>query len=561
MELLKFLFSIRFDQILIFFTGKIGFMRLASIFIPLVLYFASVDFYDEDLNVAKYIRVFPHNYAFYSGTQGGMYSEIGVQLDSADKHRPFYKKPFNISVQNEATNGGYQNPLKVLTNPNSFGLVEDEIYPQNDFVRQQLNYIAPIYLERMHFIYNREAFRDKPLFISSHTDPALLELLATNRISTGPIGGGSKILGSYMMNLLNHQIKKINETRPKLGEKALPLIGNHLSSIPINSAYQQLAHGNLDGMMLIAGCSLSEVQSLLTEKTESGSYRFALACIDPSFISELNEKYHLSLRLTDFIDKSKTSFYPRENDSLMSNLSTLGTYCYLITNKETPPCDIKLMIEKLKNIQDDTTKKSALSEMRFLDSIKTTSQNSDRSAKNLILFVLYIAIGMFIMSGLGIWLTSKVKHDGYVERIFNVTLHIPDNKLQLSEIEKYKNYSDQDEIYEFLEPSINPNQIRIISTKVVPAIHEITDLRNDISEDFSQRKLTDEHYTFLMNRCDVILAKFKKVLGLRLNEVIESKHERKYLSIDLLKKYRTAEYISMDDYERLVEKLKTKSIF
>jgi hypothetical protein len=64
-----------------------------------------------------------------------------------------------------------------------------------------------------------------------------------------------------------------------------------------------------------------------------------------------------------------------------------------------------------------------------------------------------------------------------------------------------------------------------------------------------------------MNRCDVILAKFKKVLGLRLNEVIESKYERKYLSIDLLKKYRTAEYISMDDYERLVEKLKTKSIF
>lgn len=543
--------AISLKQIRKFFQGKIGWLRILAIALSGLFYYFIVDFYDKKFNVFDYVGLFSKNYNFYSGRDGGMYFQVGEGLTKIDSNKNvFFNYFFDINTKNKQTNGGYENPLSVLTTNNSFGLVEDDIYPNTDVIRKQLNYISPLYLERMHILFKQTDFV-KEMSISSYTDEKILRYLSTARISTGPIGGGTKILASYIINELNNQIKETN--KGKADTEKIKFIGENLVNLKIDEGYNALDSSRIEVMCLIAGTPLERVQGFLL------SNKFGLASIEPSFTSDISKKYQLDLRITDFKRVSdKTPIYTNiSNDKV----ATFGTYCYLITNKNTPVKHIKRMLKKLKKLEELKGSSMPLEEFQFLDIYENSGESSMWIVgRNILLFITSVLLSAIAIVTLTVWGISKLKHDSYVDDLAEIAKDIPNNKLPKTEINKYEEYKkipddEKIKIKEYLHPEILENQVSVITLKIVPSIHTLIIKRDELTHDFSEGVLTDEHYSFLMNRVDDLINKFRKALGIRFNEMIEK--DKSILNNDLksiLRKYCTAEYLNIEDYEKLKNK-------
>jgi hypothetical protein len=170
------------------FTGKMGRARvfLFILVIPICIYLSR--FFGEELNIFQYYRIFPKEYSFFSGSVGGSYSKIADVLIA--------RKKINAVkiVRNEPTDGGYSNPIKVLTNENSFGFVEEDVFPKTDVIRNLITYVTPIYLERMHFLYNKDSTNISNPVLTLRTNEELLRFISNSRISVGVIGGGTNVI-------------------------------------------------------------------------------------------------------------------------------------------------------------------------------------------------------------------------------------------------------------------------------------------------------------------------------------------------------------------------------
>lgn len=532
-------------QILRIFKSKIFLIRAAVVIPSIIFYFLLIDFYDKKLNLLDYINFRSQEFTVFSGSEGGMYFEIGRRLNVV-----------NAKIYNQRTNGGYENPLSVLTQENSFGLVEDDIYPKDDVIRKQLNYVCPLYLERMHVLYRKDKI--ETLNISSSTNDSALKYLSKIKISTGPIGGGTKILASYIINELNNQIKDANKYSQS---DKISLLGDSIQNISIKEGYALLQSGKIGAMFLVAGDPLDSIIDLMRTN------KIGIASIDPSLTSDLNKKYQLDLRITDF--KRLSNYAKSKNVIIDTTIATFGTYCYLITNNNTAPKCIKTFLENLESLEKgDTGNALPLDEFRFYKIYENSGVTSFWVIlRNLLLFFASIFLSIIGLVPLSVWAISKYKHDKIVDELASLVKNIPDNRLPKSELETHeKNVAlhkegKEDEIIEYILPEIWENQIKIISLKIVPSIHELIVLRDNLMKDFADGVLTDEHYTFLMNRSDDLINKFRKALSIRLNEIVERNEKNAIDKLEketVLRKYCTAEYLNLDEYELLKNKIKNR---
>jgi len=306
-------------------------------------------------------------------------------------------------------------------------------------------------------------------------------------------------------------------------------------------------------MFLVAGTPLKGVDTLLN------SPKFGLASIEPSLTSEINRKYQLDLRITDFKRVSdRSQIYPNiEKDKI----ATFGTYCYLITSKETPPKDIKKFLEKLKLLETEKGNELPLEEFKFLDIYDNSQSNSYWIiVRNFVIFIVSVFISAIGIVTFSVWGISKLQHDSHIDDLERISNDIPNNRLPEGELNKYYGYlklndEEKNEISEYLQPEIKENQVSIISTKIIPSIHKLIEKRDKLTDDLSEGILTNEHYSFLMNKVDDLINKFRKSLFYRLHEIIERGNINKP-AISILQKYCTAEYLNMDDYDNLKTKYK-----
>jgi hypothetical protein len=402
----------------------------------------------------------------------------------------------------------------------------------------------------MHIIFQKND-AIKEISISTNTDEKTLRYLSSISISTGPIGGGTKIIASYIINELNNQIKEINKNKPDT--EKLPFIGEKVVNFQISEGYDALAAGRIGSMMLVAGTPLKKVENLLN------THKFGLASIEPSLTSDLNRKYQLDLRITDFKRVSdRTQIY---SNIEMDKIATFGTYCYLITSHDTPPKDIKKILNKFKDLEVERKNELPLEEFKFLDIYENSQTNSFWIIlRNFLIFFASVLISAIGIVTLSVWGISKLRHDNYVDELEKISNDIPNNRLPQIEINKYNEFlklSDEEKgkIKDYLQPEINENQISIISIKIIPSIHKLIEKRDELTDDLSEGILTNEHYSFLMNKVDDLINKFRKSLFYRLHEIFErGVLEKPDLSI--LQKYCTAEYLNMEDYNSLKSKCK-----
>ena len=284
------------------------------------IYSYVVDIYDPNKNLLSQIwrGIRQHQYIFYSGASGGFYIEIGKALEantSADA---------SIAVDNdEESTGGLYNATKVMTTPNSFGLVQEDTLPKEDFIRDHIRYVTPLYLERLHIIYDHGAYTkvyQKMFGSSSDISPPSLGTSASvhkavktffqqSKVSTGPVGSASRIFASYL--------RDVCEIGPFRDE------GLHFAE-----ALDSLMHEDdgIDIVFSMAGAPLVRVRGALQTREEDGGKDLRLMSIESALVPELNGRYGVKLRGSTFKDKYDG----------YDNTSTIGSYAFLVTSKDVP---------------------------------------------------------------------------------------------------------------------------------------------------------------------------------------------------------------------------------
>ncbi|MCP9235862.1 hypothetical protein [Lewinella sp. JB7] len=532
-----------------------------SIVVSVGIYVTIINTIDPNSNVVLSVkRLFrTPNYNFFSGGEKGVYFTIVSTLKSGIE-----REGATFNITNRITSGGSENAIKVLTTPNSFGLVQEETVNKDDFVRQQLNYITPLYVERMHIVLRvDERVRRSgnftyinPPVLSSNTADDVLDLFANARISTGPVGSGSIVIASYILAELNNQIREkgIIENQQVLNLSMKDGLSN------IREEYNE--PDKIDILFTIAGAPIRDLKTMLTDE------QYMLVSIDPSFVSTLNAKNGINLRLTDF--KYSQDGISRGIYHNSSGVSALGSYAWLISSKGVPSRDILTVLKHLEKntvnvaenlgVENPTIEHSPLKEMNFYELYKIKHDRVNISEwKAILIFASTFIVSLVIVFSFLLYILSYRKQSKYFHDIVKViNASFPAN----TELEN-NNYpvglKPEHIDLPFRRPRVMDDQNGIID-KIIVGLQQILLLTDEINEDFQSGALTNTSFTFLMTKIEDTRSKLQQHLGRRLNEVIERDNGFKGRAIlDDLRIYYTAGYLQDEDYRMLTRYIKEEA--
>ena len=511
----------------------------------ITVYYYLVDFYGADFSVFSYLRFNnPPTFTFHSGSERLSYYQIGKYL-AENPH----KSAKVLITANIETKGGYENAKSVLTSAKpSLGVVQEDILRSNDFIREHLNFAAPLYLERMHIIYNKKKFGEfihslkgsQPLSmsnvgqlfnqpqISSYTHPAILRYFAASKISIGPIGSGTRIIGSYIVENINEQVKALepNGDVVKFGQEIL--------NLNFESGIDRLENDDLDILFIMTGSPCESISDLIVQKAD----RFGLISVEPTLTDALNVKHQTNLRSTDFKDR-----YTTNGKHYYDEVSTLGTYAYLVADKKTQYIDLLSVLEILNEAKGNKAHPLARilnGEFDFLEYYRKQSYGRlALSLRSLLVFLVTVCTAYTASFVFLSWFISTRRQEKYLE----VLARVVDENLPNNE-----EYDTKESADSYLIPLVQRDQTLIVN-KIIKGLNRLSELRKEISQD---RGVDDAHTTFLIGRIDQIVEKLRKNLGIRLNEVIERGDGE--INETTLRKYFTADWITKDDYTWLASK-------
>lgn len=502
-------------------------------------YYYVANFFNLDISHLQ-LPFISRTYKFYSGSPGGFYIHIGNSLAQASKNKR------TIKIINNTTAGSFENALKVMTSHSAFGIIQEESILQDVHMREKIRFIAPLYMSRLHLIYNIESFskfvlpdqKDSVPYISTMSNAATLAFFANAKINGGPIGNSSSIISDYLLA----------ELRGQLDEKDIyySQFTNHSDEI----AYQLLWKGDLDIIFTSVGAPIIAVDSLLS------SGKFGLMGIGASMVSILYEKYGVNVRLTNFADKYRN----------LPPTSTIGSYAFLITSKDVPNNDILRVLEMLKSNIPLIKRLAGLKEQRsfqldefdFLESFHAEhNKNIMEKLRDLFFFIVSIIVSTAIVITILLWFISSYKqnkHFIYISRVAkdvipaNTTIGFMTNE-QLNQTEKNQsNKNKQDAVFPI---PIQPENKKDVIIKLVQGIRNLYAIRLVINDDYRNGGITDNHHVYLLDHENRVNLKLRHILAQQLNAYF-----RKYqpISIEELRAYYSSGYLLKEDYYTLMDR-------
>jgi len=293
--------------------------------------------------------------AFFSGGPGGYYENIGQALDE------FAAPKSRLSIENQSSNGGSENAEKVFMQSRAMGLVQEETIHSDDFIRDEIQYLVPLYLERMHVLYRRDVYEnivdgggDRDLQFATSLGASEAHFLSRARISVGPIGSGTQILSSYIVNSINQQAERHELTQ----EQCESIYKNRINwcaqsqqvttESTLEGALKLLADAEpasnrIDIMFTMAGAPTPMVQQLLMDQ------RIAMVSISPALIADLNKSYDINLRMADFRNSRIEESAPRYlyNSDGIEDVSTFGSYAFLIASSDIKQSEAREVVRRM----------------------------------------------------------------------------------------------------------------------------------------------------------------------------------------------------------------------
>lgn len=350
-------------------SRNFGWFKSTIFFVSVVTSSAAYQFvsanYFPEINLFQFSPI-RKSYDFYGGSGGGLYTHIGSALQAKSKEDRWS----GYEIRNQNTAGGSSNAISVLMTPKSFGLVQEETISENDFIREQLHYVSPLYLERMHILFRKtpsvqKITLDKTL---SHNVRAFFNKA---RINTGPVGSGTRVLASYVINELDigrdvitqndaDSVCKSENCEDGDGLRS-ERIFNYDSSVAIPR--MTVEPHTIDVVFLVTGAPNKRVAETLRIVDEAGRSKFGLVSVSPAFVAELNKKYSLNLRMSDFKSKPNSGADSSAIYKGMDSISTIGTYAFLISSSDVSAHEHNQVIRLLTD--EDT--KDAIRSMAGID--------------------------------------------------------------------------------------------------------------------------------------------------------------------------------------------------
>lgn len=180
-----------------------------------IIYGFTTKYYNEELDITSYFElpnIFDRTKTnIYSAEKDGIYHKIMDYIIVADPNCFQSGKP--------ESSGGYENPNRVLLDPNGLGFVQEDIYKDGDKIKEQINYIAPLYIEKLHILYNKKSLAFKQVvqkgdYLSiGYNDSLVIDAISKSRIAVGKTGTSTKILSSILLSEISKLAPTISVKR------------------------------------------------------------------------------------------------------------------------------------------------------------------------------------------------------------------------------------------------------------------------------------------------------------------------------------------------------------
>lgn len=491
------------------------FILVVSILISVAVYNILINKIAPTENV---LSLFTHNkplYKFYSGSKGGFYIKIGSSVET------HFKKNQSYQIVNEETDGGLDNVIKVVADPNSFGLVQESTLSSGDMLRNHVRFVSPLYMERLHIVYRISAAEESGLtpenIVLTKDNTKLQEFFKSSDVSIGPVGSGTRTASTYLLDIAGLNPKKTHALSQEEGLQSIKAVDG------------------IDILMNIVGAPNESINELLK------SEKFALLSVDPTIISEINKSFKTNYRQTDFKNKYSTS----------RSTGTLGSYAYLIANKNVSETTIHKVLGSLhtvrpaikrsfKNIVFDDQTTFQLDEIDFSSNLqKDIIRKKLKRLRALLIFCISVLVNATLTMVFLVWVFSSVKLAKYYKLITKI----------------YKSSFPKSTTIDYVSYSIpyiktSKNRTRRLGILVL-GITDTFDILTEVRKDYDTGGITDSHFENLKLNLKQSLQDFRKAIFRNLYIQLNTKSH----DIDriLLDSYLTESFLNFEDYQELIK--------
>jgi TRAP-type uncharacterized transport system substrate-binding protein len=494
---------------------------ILAVFTSAFAYRYLVDWMDENNEFNFYSDVArvlgQEEYHIFTGSEGGFYIEIGQALENRTL------EDGRIKFINEQSNGALNNARNVASHAKTFGLVQEDTLKRDDFLREHIRYVSPLYLERMLILYDADAFKksgasdqDGARFVLSNSKAAQDMFEHDDiRISKGPVGSGSRLFASHV--LAECGIESYNDLSLSFAD------GLRRLTLDVGDPEK------VDVVFNITGAPLDSVQNVLEEKDGK---RFRLMSIDPSMLSRLNERHDLKMKNASYKDKYENG----------EEVSTFGTWSFLIASKDISNDVVLDALAELNDAKDairmsiglskNEDDNFQLSEFNFYETFRGGhTEFRTRFARNSLLFAAFVSTSSSVIVAFLSWLISAYNKVKFYRELTSIHGDLPEN----ANLEK----AEEGEVP---RPVIYTDQKEIISS-IIRGMSRLLSMARQVRISYDGGELRMGHYSLLLSNIDNLRAILQRNLSQRLNEYYAN-----YGAFDAatLRHYYTAGYLSMD---------------
>ena len=356
------------------------FLLSVAIIISVTAYRYIVSSYpDRDLFHQVQRWLFNNAYDFYSGQVGGIYSAIGTSLEKGTRRKP------GIKISNQPSAGGVENAINVASTTSAFGLVQEDSINEDDFIRNEMKYITPLYLEQVHILYRKKKYRkyvsdNSPSTVKLGLGSPVAEFFKNAVISSGSPHSGSSMVASRILNTLGVAPKQDLQISSRGALKRLMEDENSNEE-------------GLDAVIWITGGPNGLIVDALKDRDVGGKQiesGIGIMGIDPTIAQLINEKYKSKLRPATFKDVYSNG----------EGIPTIGVYSFLICSNDVPSfavMDLLKVLERVKPDVKDVMKHSSgifqLDQFRFKEYYERNYHGFLKDlVKNVFIFLISIVV-------------------------------------------------------------------------------------------------------------------------------------------------------------------------
>lgn len=474
-----------------------------------------------------------NGYDFYSGQDGGFYFAVGKALDEGTKGE------LGIKITNRPTAGGVENAIKVASSTSAFGIVQEDSILEGDFIRDELRFITPLYLEQVHVLYNKKRYKDitgDENFATVRVSPnaKLIRKFFTEAvISSGSPRSGSSIVASQMLNILETSPKQDLQIGSKdalvklVRDSKVSRQGGTITNDPL-----------LDAIIWITGGPNDLIVDALNGDGQQKDAEIAIMGVDPTVAQLINERYKSKLRPATFKDIYDNS----------EGVPTVGVYSFLISSNDVPSFAVMDLIETLEQEKPGLRSAMKYPQRTFqLDQFdfKKYYRRDYRGflvnlIKNFFIFTVSTVLAAAGVMVFLVWIVSGSRQANYFRKLLHLYREYTPNNAELEERESL-----------FSKPKVNDNQMPIVS-KLTQGSNKLLLWGRAVRADYDKGIITAGHYNQLVKDFDRLREIFQKSLARRLCEVLYSGDVRNLVEVKDIRHFYTAGYIQRADYECLM---------